>query len=222
MSKQPFGSTTTTGREKALRVPDRRWSILVETAAFSGLQAGELAALQVREFDSARATLSISRSLPTKGRVLGRPKSAAGLRDVDGLDPGLCDQLRGLAKGKRATDYLFGYVDDGGVSHPYNHLNFYRRHFQPACEDLGIAMRFHDLRHFFASLLLSEGEDLLNVSRLLGHASASFTVDTYGHVMPREANGRGARVAARRAVARGEERGVRKPAPKRTTARKPF
>ena len=47
-------------------------------------------------------------------------------------------------------------------------------------------LRIHDLRHSFASELLSRGVSPLAVSRILGHASASFTLDRYGHLMPRD------------------------------------
>jgi integrase len=50
----------------------------------------------------------------------------------------------------------------------------------------------HSLRHFYASALISQGEDLKYVSQQLGHASISITVDRYGHVL------KGERRAARR------------------------
>lgn len=45
-------------------------------------------------------------------------------------------------------------------------------------------IRFHDLRHTCATLLLASGENPKVVSEMLGHASVSFTMDTYSHVMP--------------------------------------
>ena len=58
--------------------------------------------------------------------------------------------------------------------------------FERLTKRLGINMRLHDLRHSFASELLSRGVSPLAVSRILGHASASFTLDRYGHLMPRD------------------------------------
>ena len=43
-------------------------------------------------------------------------------------------------------------------------------------------IRFHDLRHTFATLALQNGVDVKTVSGMLGHFSAGFTLDTYGHV----------------------------------------
>ena len=47
-------------------------------------------------------------------------------------------------------------------------------------------MRFHDLRHSFASLLLQQGESLVYVKEQLGHSSIQVTVDCYGHLIPGE------------------------------------
>ena len=45
-------------------------------------------------------------------------------------------------------------------------------------------IRFHDLRHAFASLLIQQGESLAYVKDQLGHSSIQITVDTYGHLVP--------------------------------------
>jgi integrase len=45
-------------------------------------------------------------------------------------------------------------------------------------------IRFHDLRHSSASLLLSQGVPVIEVSRRLGHSRASITLDVYGHLIP--------------------------------------
>ena len=45
-------------------------------------------------------------------------------------------------------------------------------------------MRFHDLRHSFASMLLQQGESPVYVKEQLGHSSIQITVDCYGHLIP--------------------------------------
>ena len=47
-------------------------------------------------------------------------------------------------------------------------------------------IRFHDLRHTHASILISEGVDLVKVSKRLGHANAKITLEYYAHLMPNE------------------------------------
>ena len=59
------------------------------------------------------------------------------------------------------------------------------RHFRPTLKKAGLpVIRFHDLRHTFATLLLIEGVPVTVVSKMLGHASAKMTLDTYSHVLP--------------------------------------
>ena len=63
--------------------------------------------------------------------------------------------------------------------------NLVGRSFKPALKRAGLpAMRFHDLRHTTASLLLALGVDAKTVSAILGHTSPSFTLATYTHTFP--------------------------------------
>jgi integrase len=63
--------------------------------------------------------------------------------------------------------------------------NFRKRVFKPLLETVDIpAIRFHDIRHTFASLLLQQGESLHYVKEQMGHASIQTTVDVYGHIVP--------------------------------------
>ncbi|HJY66544.1 MAG TPA: tyrosine-type recombinase/integrase, partial [Streptosporangiaceae bacterium] len=51
-------------------------------------------------------------------------------------------------------------------------------------QDLPASFRYHDLRHYFASLLIASGADVKTVQARLRHASAKTTLDTYGHIWP--------------------------------------
>ncbi|MFZ3062687.1 MAG: tyrosine-type recombinase/integrase [Actinomycetota bacterium] len=55
-------------------------------------------------------------------------------------------------------------------------------------------MRFHDLRHTYASLLIAQGENLKFIQQQLGHSSAQVTLDRYGHLMPQVQQGAGERL----------------------------
>ena len=50
--------------------------------------------------------------------------------------------------------------------------------------DMSLKIRFHDLRHTFASLLIQNGEPLTYVKEQMGHSSIQVTVDVYGHIVP--------------------------------------
>jgi integrase len=71
----------------------------------------------------------------------------------------------------------------GARGGPLNHGWFHRRKWLPTVRALGSRLRFHDLRHGFASLLLAWGEPILYVSHQLGHSSAAFTLSTYAHLI---------------------------------------
>ena len=59
-------------------------------------------------------------------------------------------------------------------------------HFKKIAEEIGAPdARVHDLRHTFAVLSLQNGDDVKTVQMNLGHASAAFTLDVYGHVSDR-------------------------------------
>jgi hypothetical protein len=79
---------------------------------------------------------------------------------------------------------------------PLSHANLLQRGFYPALKRAGLRkIRFHDLRHTFASLLLANGEDIVRVSRLLGHASPTITLNVYSHMLPKEHYGSTERLA---------------------------
>lgn len=65
--------------------------------------------------------------------------------------------------------------------------NLLQRGFYPALRRGGLRkIRFHDLKHTFASLLIASGEDIVRVSRLLGYASPTITLKIYSHMLPNE------------------------------------
>ena len=66
-----------------------------------------------------------------------------------------------------------------------NPENLVKRSFKPLLERAGLPpIRFHDLRHTCATLLLSKGVNPKIVQEMLGHANISVTLDTYSHVLP--------------------------------------
>ena len=68
------------------------------------------------------------------------------------------------------------------LGHPLTH-QFVDRSFKRLIKKAGFdGVRFHDLRHTFATMALQNGVDVKTVSSMLGHYSAGFTLDTYAHV----------------------------------------
>jgi hypothetical protein len=78
-----------------------------------------------------------------------------------------------------------GYVFTASEGGPIHHHNFRRRHFVPAVEASGLSgVRFHDLRHTCASLLVAAGRSLQEVIEHLGHSTIRVTSDRYAHLFP--------------------------------------
>ena len=205
---------------------DPRWSLIVQTAAYSGLRAGELAGLQVRDFNPFKRSLGVERTvieLPGKfedggGLRVDTPKTESSRRVVTGLDEDLCGLLRLHCASLSPRDFVFGDRGPDGKPRPLNHGNFYKRVVKRACDELGIDMTFHDLRHFYASLLIDLGYNVVEVQSRLGHSSAAFTLNTYAHLFKEEAADVGDRIAERRAAARQTPTNVTSLKPKKGKA----
>ena len=71
------------------------------------------------------------------------------------------------------------------IGTPLNFKNIIERHFKPILKASNVpVIRFHDLRHTAASLMLNNNIPPIVVSRRLGHSKASITLDIYGHLLP--------------------------------------
>jgi integrase len=97
-----------------------------------------------------------------------------------------------MASRFKDTDDLIFSTEKGT---PIDGRNFVRRVFEPALCRAGLPkIRFHDLRHTFASLLIAQGEHPKLISEQLGHASVQMTLDRYGHLLPASYDSAGERL----------------------------
>jgi integrase len=165
---------------------DRLYALYV-LAATTGMRQGELLGLRWPDIDFTQATLSVQRTLKNVGSslVVGQPKSAAGRRSI--TLPEIAVQAlrdhrkRMLAEGLTASPWVFCDTEGG----PIRKQNLVRRSFKPLLEEAELPdIRFHDLRHTAATLLLAKGVHPKVVQERLGHSSINLTLDTYSHVMP--------------------------------------
>ena len=82
-------------------------------------------------------------------------------------------------------DTLLSSLASACVGNPIEVTNLLRRSFRPLLTKTGLPIiRFHDLRHSAATLLLTAGVHPKIVQELLGHSQISLTLDTYSHVLP--------------------------------------
>jgi len=163
------------------------YGLLVEFAAFTGLRAGETAALRIGHVDLRAGTVFVNRSASiVKGvRVEGEPKTRAGRRTVF-LGRALGERLRAQL-GDRVLDRE-GYVFAAEDGRPLNYGTFYSVYFKPALREVFPerlhGLRYHDLRHSYASLLVEQGAHPKEMAELMGHSSVQITLDRYSNIMP--------------------------------------
>lgn len=148
----------------------------------TGLRLGEICGLKWEDFDEKKGTLkiqrSISRTVSGKNVTVGDPKTEKGKRTIKLPDSTFQVLLR--RKEKYKGDWVFPSIKYPGK--PVAPSGAYHRHKQ-ILQDLDLpSIRFHDLRHTFATHALKSGVDAKTLSGILGHTNASFTLDTYTHV----------------------------------------
>jgi integrase len=165
--------------------------LMVATALYTGLRVSELLGLIWKDIDFDQGEIHVRAQLSRAHR--GSPprrvvtKTPASVRDVP-LVPQLARLLADHRRRSRfAKDSEWVFATANGT--PFSHRNVTRRGLQRAARRAGIdngtapALRYHDLRHCFAShLILDLGLDVAQVSRFLGHASPTITLDVYTHL----------------------------------------
>jgi integrase len=165
---------------------DPRYPTLVRFAAYTGLRPCELVALRVGRLDLLRGTVRVAEAAPeVAGRLEWGGVKTHEARTVR-LPRFLCDELGAyLADRAHGPEDLVFTAPLGG---PLRQSKFVPGYFKPAAHAAGLpaTLRFYDLRHTAASLLIREGASVKAVQKQLGHATASITLDTYGHLFPDE------------------------------------
>ena len=159
------------------------WRDFFYTELTTGLRRGEICGLMWQDFDESAGTLKILRSVnaPKRGELeIGETKTSRGRRIIR-LPPSTVQRLKERKKHavsqwifpeplapekpvrpSAADDWMKELLKEAGLPH----------------------IRFHDLRHTFATHALASGVDAKTLSGILGHTNASFTLDTYTHVTP--------------------------------------
>lgn len=144
----------------------------------TGLRRGELLGLKWQDVDFNQGTITVRRQIGRiNGVVTEGPLKTKNAYRVIPLGNQAIEVLKSQ-KEKQSSEYVFPSPSGGPIS-PDSVRNMLRRVLKRA----GLPyVRFHDLRHTFATLALQNGVDVKTVSGMLGHFSAGFTLDTYAHV----------------------------------------
>lgn len=153
---------------------------VVRFLAYSGLRFGELSALRVSDFDMLRRRVNVSRSVVEYNGLHWRAPKTNERRSVP-FPSALAAELSALMVGKGRDDLVF--TDSrGGVLRGNNYRVVYFAAAVKECQKVDPTFPTitpHDLRHTAASLAVSAGANVKAVQRMLGHAKASMTLDTY-------------------------------------------
>jgi integrase len=177
-----------------LAVRGSRYEALYQVALATGMRQSEILGLKWSDLDWKSKTISVVRQLErnpkSPGEYFSRVKTEAGRRKIKLGDQTIeklrnhlnfqSEERKALARGKWIeNDMIFPSM----VGTPMNQSNLYR-HFKQTLLKVGLnEIRFHDLRHTAASLMLNHGVPAIVVSKRLGHSKVSVTLDIYGHLI---------------------------------------
>lgn len=184
-------------------ISDDRWTTAFLFSLATGIRRGELSALKWENLNLEDGIVKITEGNVRvrhgveeegkKTKIISKaPKSKKSIREIP-----LAEQVvLMMRKWKEfqeqekeyATKKKIRYYDNGYVFCRYNgkivDIDFWTRHFKEMALQAGLKdFHLHNLRHSFVTWLLMNGESVKTVQELVGHASAAFMLDTYGHVI---------------------------------------
>ena len=169
-----------------------RWEVLFHLAVTTGMREMELLGLKWTDLDWVNQTLKVERQLLRphgEGVQFSSPKTKFGKRTLK-LGSKTIEVLRRHSERQRqdriaAGDHWneYGLIITNHSGGPIQYRNLLRE-YKKLLKDAGLpSIRFHDLRHTAASLMLNRNVPVIVVSRRLGHSKPSITLDIYGHLI---------------------------------------
>ena len=154
-----------------------KYRVIIETAVKTGLRRSELYGLTVSDINFNKKTITIDKSrhyLKGNGMITKNTKTYSSKRTIS-IPDSLIELLRNYTYNLNPNDYIFTEVSTNAISTWWKNWQKSKK-IEPI-------IRFHDLRHTHATLLLSQGIDLKTISERLGHTNISRTMNTYAHVL---------------------------------------
>lgn len=160
---------------------DEVWRDFFYTELTLGLRCGELCGLRWEDFNEKAGTLRVQRTVHAKRKgvlSVGETKTGKGNRKI--VLPATTAQMLRERKKTAQSEWIFSQLLK--PDEPTNPSAAYRR-MKAILKQEGLPdIRFHDLRHTFATHALTSGVDAKTLAGILGHTNASFTLDAYTHV----------------------------------------
>ena len=157
------------------------WYDFFYVEVMTGLRRGEICGIKWSDIDFNEGTLCIKRSVSTKeggGVSIGETKTDAGVRTI--IMPPSVATLLWKKRSDAINEWVFPHYTN--PSDPLHPSSAYKK-LKTLLKRLELPLlRFHDLRHTFATQATDGGVDPKTLAGILGHTDASFTLDTYTHV----------------------------------------
>ncbi|GAA8316605.1 tyrosine-type recombinase/integrase [Helicobacter pylori] len=193
MEKSPFFAITLKNAKEAQAIepfsleeikllienaPSLRLKAFLAVAFFTGMRTGEQLALLWEDIDFNNKTITINKSLNELGQITS-PKNKPSIREVDLLEP--VENILKELQASEPKNKKFVFIDMPKRS------SVFQRHFKKLLKALNLKDRkLYTTRHTFASLMLSQGEEAMWVSKTLGHKDLNTTYKTYSHYIPKQ------------------------------------
>jgi integrase len=160
-------------------VKNEKYRVFFMLAAMSGARQGELIGLKWSDIDWINNQIHIKRTYNNGGWYI--PKSKASIRKID-LGSAMMVELKKwlLACPSNKLNLVF----PNAAGNVIDNSTMLRGQFLPALKSAGLPrIRFHDLRHTKASIMIEQGENIKYIQTQLGHSSPSVTLDVYAHLI---------------------------------------
>jgi integrase len=164
--------------------PDLKYQTLFLTAIMTGMRQGELLGLKWSDVNFTDKQIHVKRTF-NHGRFF-EPKTRESIRKID-LSPMLVRELAAWKLKSGGKDENIVFPSEAETETPIGCFNMVRRHFSPALKKAGIPrIKFHALRHTYASLLIDQKENIKYIQNQLGHSTPNITLSVYAHLMKGE------------------------------------
>jgi integrase len=151
------------------------------TAVLTGMRRGELLGLRWGDIDWHHRQIHVRQALCDTVKDFLTPKSRYSVRRVD-MSPKLVRELKKHKLSSPISELDLVFCHSKGTAHDPDTL--IRRHYLPALRKAKIRqVTFHSLRHSNVSMRIEQGQNIVYISRQIGHASVKTTLDIYGHLI---------------------------------------
>ncbi len=160
-------------------IGDQKYKTLFTLAVMSGMRQGEILGLKWADIDWFNNQVLVNRTF-NHGKFY-EPKSNTSRRSID-IGSTVMAEIRKWRLACPPNELGLVFPNENGK--PIDCNNMIKYQFQPALRRAGLRkIRFHDLRHTYATLFINQGEHPKYIQTQMGHSSIKVTMDTYGHLM---------------------------------------